>query len=67
MPVKRVSDLRFCLIQTKATVLNVKPHASMTPQPSCSIGKVIQRKRAQSGAARAATGSALISAMLMVE
>ena len=35
-------------------------------EKSVIIGKVIQRKRAQSGAARAATGSALISAMLMV-
>ena len=54
------------MIQTKATVLKVKPQASMTPQASRSMGKVIQRNRAQSLSASSPTGRALMAAMSMV-
>ena len=66
MPVNRPSDFRHCLIQTKATVLKVKPQASMTPQASRSMGKVIQRNRAQSLSASSPTGRVLMAAMSMV-
>ena len=66
IPVKMLSDLRHCFTHTKATVLKVKPQASITPQPSRSMGKVIQRNRAQSPAASRDTGSALMASMLMV-
>ena len=66
IPVKMLSDLRHCLTHTKATVLKVKPQASITAQPSRSMGKVIQRNRAQSPAAIRDTGSALMASMLMV-
>lgn len=66
MPVKRLSDLGHCLIQTKATVLKVKPQASITHQASRSMGKVIHKNRAQSLSASSPTGRALIASMLMV-
>lgn len=66
IPQNRLSDLRFCLIHTKATVLYEKPHARMTEKQSCSSGIVVHRNNTQSSAASVPTGSARISSSAIV-
>lgn len=65
-PQKTVPALGLSLIQTKAVVLYRNPHASMTPHASHSLGRVIQRNRAQSVSANSATGRAMMSSIFMV-
>ena len=48
--------------QVKAPALSVNPHASITSSACGSDGSVIQRNKAQSGAAQSPTGRALMSA-----
>jgi hypothetical protein len=53
--------------QTKAIDLPVKPQASTTARASKISERIIHKNRAQSGAARLATGIAMISSNGSVE
>ena len=66
MPQNKLLLLRFCLIHTKATVLNRNPHDSMTDHTSLSMGSVTHRNNAQSWSAKFCTGRAHNSFMLIV-
>ena len=61
-----LSALGASLIQVKATVLKVKPHARTTSNASGSMGQVAHRNRTQSFPASPVTGRALMSSNVIV-
>ena len=66
MPMKLPPFFRFFLTHTKAAVLYVKPHASMTLMASAILGNVAHMKQAHPPPQISRTGRAHISAVVMV-